>query len=433
MNFSSRTIPRLETVVAGLIILTVTLLFWQHFGMARVLEFSAASGRPVNVLDDRLQQGSSVATLTRQRDALVLDCTLRTTVQWPYCQLIFPLSQATTGMDLSAFDSISVDLSYRGPGDHVVRMNLRNFEPGLSTADDYLSQKIIEVQFHAPAQGVVTIPIKVLRTAPWWIEQRNIPLPRTDMRIDNVTAIDLSIGAGDSPGQHQLTLRALKFHGKLISQNQLLMVLIGTWIMAALVWLGYTLAHYRSQLHSSAARLVMLSRINAALELEASELADQVCTDALTGALNRQGLRDALMRKWQQPAPSEPTMAVLFVDLDHFKRINDTHGHAAGDDVLRAFTTAMREEIRASDRLVRWGGEEFLIVCPGTGPAEAQALAHKLRTAIHQHAWPCGLRLTASFGVTALKHGEDLGEAIKRADGALYQAKANGRDCVEVA
>ena len=432
MKSSSRTLPRIEMVVAGLIVLTIALLVWQHFGMERVLEFSSASGREVELVDDRVQQGESVATLTRRRDALVMDCDLRTTYLWPYCRIWFPLSRNEFGVDLSAFDTVSVDLSYTGPGNHEVRMSLSNYEAGLSTPNDPMSQKIVETQFMVPAQGIVQFPVKVLRTAPWWSFTRKVPMARTDMRIDNVTGIDLAIGTANGPGHHRLELRSLKFHGKLISQNHLLLILVSTWLMVALVWLTYALAHHRAQLRVSATQLALLSQINGALQLEASELAGQAYTDSLTGALNREGLRDALMYRWRQPGRSQEMMAVVFIDLDHFKQINDTHGHAAGDEVLRAFVATVQKEIRASDKLVRWGGEEFLIVCQGTGALEAQALANKLRAAIDSHVWPCGLHLTASFGVTALHHGEDIGEAIKRADRALYQAKSSGRNCVRL-
>jgi diguanylate cyclase (GGDEF)-like protein len=419
-------------VVLGLIVLTVALLVWQHFGMERVLEFSSASGRKVEMVDDRLQQGTSVATLTRRPDALVMDCELRTTYQWPYCRFWFPLSLDNNGVDLSTFDSISVDMAYTGPGKHSVRLSLNNFEPGLSTANDFMSQKIIEAQFTVPDHGIVQFPVKVLRTAPWWIDMRQVPMERTDMRIDHVTALDLAIGAADLAGHHRIELRSLKFHGKLISQHQLLLLLVCTWVFAALAWLVYTLLHYRAELRMSTTRLALLSQINGALQLEASELAGQVYTDSLTGALNREGLRDALMYQWRKPGPAQQMMAVVFVDLDHFKQVNDLHGHAVGDEVLRAFVAAVKSEIRASDKLVRWGGEEFLIVCQGTGAAEAQALANKLREAISSHSWPCGLHLTASFGVTALHHGEDIGDAIKRADLALYRAKSSGRNCVQL-
>jgi diguanylate cyclase (GGDEF)-like protein len=126
-------------------------------------------------------------------------------------------------------------------------------------------------------------------------------------------------------------------------------------------------------------------------------------------------------------------MAVVFVDIDHFKQINDRHGHDAGDEVLRRFATVIRNVVRSSDKLVRWGGEEFLLLCPDTTRDHATTMAEKLRGALPAQAWPHGLRVTSSFGVTSLKPEEDIGAAIKRADGALYVAKANGRNRVEVA
>ena len=418
--------------VVSLIVLTAVLLLWQHFGMNKVLELSVASGPEVMVaaIDDRAQQGDSVAKLTRQANALVLDCDLRTTFALPYCGYQFTLSRDDRGVDLSKFDSISFDLDYEGPGKRTFRFFLHNFEPGRSTLQDYMSQKVSEVTFELPRHGTVTFPVSILRTAPWWIDMRNTPLLNTDMRVDNTTAVDLLMGAPDTVGQHRATLRSIKFHGKWIRQNDLLLMLVSVWILCALVWLANALMHYRAQLRSSSDRLALLSQINNALELETRELAGQVHFDSLTGALNREGLRDGLMNKWQYRGPQGELMSVVFIDLDHFKRVNDTHGHAAGDEVLRTFAMAVQGAIRTTDKLVRWGGEEFLIVCLGTGGTEALALAEKLRAVMQNQAWPCGLQMTASFGVTALQPGEDIGEAIKRADDALYRAKASGRNCV---
>jgi diguanylate cyclase (GGDEF)-like protein len=153
----------------------------------------------------------------------------------------------------------------------------------------------------------------------------------------------------------------------------------------------------------------------------------------LTGALNRQGLREMLMGRLQSPGHYGEGLAVIFMDIDHFKQINDRHGHDAGDEVLCGFAAVIRHEVRASDKLVRWGGEEFLLVCPDTGQEQAAKLAEKLRAAMMAHSWPYGLSVTSSFGVTALRPEEDIGAAITRADGALYAAKSNGRNRVEVA
>ncbi|MDQ1818179.1 GGDEF domain-containing protein [Massilia sp. CCM 9210] len=140
------------------------------------------------------------------------------------------------------------------------------------------------------------------------------------MRNDNVTTSDLSVGARDTEGRHRVKLRSLKFHGKLISQNRLLLVLVGTWNGCALMWLGLALRHSRSQLSNSTTRLALLSKVNEALELETRELAGQAYTDPLTQVLNRDGLRAALMEKWQRPDASHEQFAVVYVDIDHLKR-----------------------------------------------------------------------------------------------------------------
>ena len=107
-------LPRIAIVVFGLIMLTISRLIWQHFGMERVMAFSSASGRVVEAMDDRAEQGKSVATLTRRPDALVMDCELSKVLTYPYCLLVFPLSRSDVGVDLSEFDFITVDISYEG-------------------------------------------------------------------------------------------------------------------------------------------------------------------------------------------------------------------------------------------------------------------------------------------------------------------------------
>jgi diguanylate cyclase (GGDEF)-like protein len=123
-------------------------------------------------------------------------------------------------------------------------------------------------------------------------------------------------------------------------------------------------------------------------------------------------------------------MTVIFLDIDHFKSINDTHGHDVGDDVLRRFAAAIGAGIRSADRLVRWGGEDFLIVCPMTNVHQGRILAESLRQALHHQTWPAGLRVTASFGVAQHHACDEIGVAIKHADEALYRAKQGGRDRV---
>ncbi|MEQ9258648.1 MAG: GGDEF domain-containing protein [Roseovarius sp.] len=143
-------------------------------------------------------------------------------------------------------------------------------------------------------------------------------------------------------------------------------------------------------------------------------------TDPLTGALNRRGFS----RKVEEASPG----AVVHLDLDHFKAINDTHGHDAGDRLLCNLTSVLRANLRPRDVLARFGGEEFLVFLPGAGREEALEVAERLRGAVERACRVEDQVVTASLGVSA---GADaLGERIKRADAATYVSKEQGRNRV---
>ncbi|USX14502.1 GGDEF domain-containing protein [Oxalobacteraceae bacterium OTU3CAMAD1] len=421
--------PFMRYVTGMLMVATIGLLIWHHYGMERVIEISDRKNTALQVTDDRGSGGGSVATLERGNGLLRLRCQLTRKIDWPNCKYMFLISQTAKGMDLSEFDSVSVDVRYAGPGRHALRVMLVNFEPQVSTLADWMSQKVNELEFQVPDQGVTEIPLNVFHTAPWWIDYKQVPLEQSGMRIDNVTRVELLTGAQTEAGEHVIDLRSLRFHGKWISQGRLYLLLMGAWILCAVGWPLMASLQLRRQLRHSSKRLNLLSEVNRALQLEARELVEQVNTDPLTGALNRQGLRAALM---STPAILAAPMSVVFTDIDHFKHINDQHGHDAGDAVLRQFAAEITAGIRSSDKLVRWGGEEFLIICSGTSAEQARVLAEKLRTGLKNARWSTGPGITASFGVAELTPNDDIGDAIKRADEALYAAKGAGRDRVVV-
>jgi diguanylate cyclase len=155
--------------------------------------------------------------------------------------------------------------------------------------------------------------------------------------------------------------------------------------------------------------------------------------DPLTGARNRNTMltdlreQHALVKRGVQPC----TLAML--DLDHFKHVNDTHGHVAGDRVLAATARCLHERLRPYDRLYRFGGEEFLLCLPNTVVVQALEVIERLRQAVAANAVEIegapALRVTASFGVAALEDSVQPELCLKRADKALYEAKQAGRNC----
>jgi diguanylate cyclase (GGDEF)-like protein len=157
--------------------------------------------------------------------------------------------------------------------------------------------------------------------------------------------------------------------------------------------------------------------------------------DVLTGLLNRRGFDERLRRLLRRSAPQPPMLAVL--DVDHFKSINDAHGHAVGDEVLSAVGARLREALRPQDLAVRLGGEEFAVIWPTPEAGGARRLGERVREAISGQPFHTGagpLRVTVSVGVAQALGADDAPEALfSRADAALYEAKRGGRDRVVLA
>jgi diguanylate cyclase (GGDEF)-like protein len=172
------------------------------------------------------------------------------------------------------------------------------------------------------------------------------------------------------------------------------------------------------------------------LRRRAEAASEMSMTDALTGLLNRYGLQRALQRELSEARRYARPLSCLLLDVDFFKAVNDTHGHAAGDAALVQAARVLTESVRGSDVVCRYGGEEFLVLAPETDARGALSLAEKIRLAVAARLFGDGGRafpLTLSAGVAELRPGESGNDMIARADLALYQAKQRGRDRSEAA
>lgn len=174
---------------------------------------------------------------------------------------------------------------------------------------------------------------------------------------------------------------------------------------------------------------IMAGALLNVIEDQQQALERQAITDALTGAFNRRHF-DAELSRLEAGGRAFKESTLLSLDIDHFKRINDTHGHAAGDEVLRRVAEEIVARKRLDDVLFRTGGEEFMLLLPGTGAEEALILAESLRKLIEQAQLLPEEPVTVSIGVAAHLPGEGLGEWAKRSDAALYEAKRQGRNRV---
>lgn len=152
--------------------------------------------------------------------------------------------------------------------------------------------------------------------------------------------------------------------------------------------------------------------------------------DFLTGIYNRRKFQELLKSEIDRIKRYPKPLSLIMFDIDNFKRINDSLGHAAGDDVIREVAAVTGENIRETDVFARYGGEEFVILALETGLAEAQTIAEKIRHALQRHGFGAAGNITASFGVTELRENDTLDSFLKRADQALYEAKKQGKNIV---
>lgn len=183
------------------------------------------------------------------------------------------------------------------------------------------------------------------------------------------------------------------------------------------------------ELQVRVSNLIQLRQAQDFLEEQHAILYEMAMRDRLTSLYNRHYINERTQVLMQESRNAKRPMSLIVLDVDHFKRINDTHGHAVGDSVLVAVATALSEHVGEQGIVARIGGEEFMILLPDCDEFSATGKADKLREIIEDLS-PSGLRVTASFGVTQLRPEDNYDMLFSRADMAMYEAKRSGRNCV---
>jgi diguanylate cyclase (GGDEF)-like protein len=216
--------------------------------------------------------------------------------------------------------------------------------------------------------------------------------------------------------------------------------LMSVGFLAMLISMGVSLAGRFNNMLTSLeiqvnARTAELSQVNDQLAAANQSLVEMTRIDPLTGLLNRRGLiAEAEIERQRFLRQKEP-LSLVIADVDHFKQFNDVHGHACGDFVLKSVAGLFQKYIRDIDRVARWGGEEFVLLFPGTNENGLKNIADKLRQRIENHEINYEgktLSVTLTFGCAEYRTDESLDDCLDRADAALYKGKANGRNRVEI-
>ncbi len=416
-----------------LIVLTVIIGLLQEYSLNKTLIIDANSAFKFKaVSDSSTQEGSSKASYQIVDNNIELNCTIiRENYAWPFCTLAFELYdykviRKRLGINFNSFNTVKIFAQYENIDPTGIRFNIRSFNPLHSTALDEESWKYNGIEYWLKNQSnPVEIPLKSLQVATWWLVENNIPISQSAADLKHSMLLEISTGNNIPEGQYKIILNRVEFHGKHFKTQTVYALIISLWLFAASTGVISHLTHSTRRAKAAEKKAYDLKKLNKLLNVETQSLKDQVERDPLTGALNRSGIQTVFISEI-------PIISIAFIDIDHFKLVNDNYGHAVGDEVLIDFAKVISENSRDTDFLARWGGEEFILVCPNTTLKSIKELSETLRILLAEHLWPQEIKLTASFGV-AQKRKEEITTFIERADKALYAAKAQGRNQVVVA
>jgi diguanylate cyclase (GGDEF)-like protein len=342
------------------------------------------------------------------------------------CSFGYPLHSevVSAGTDLSKFRTLNLAIRYTGKARYL-RVAIRNFDPRFSKIEDLNSPKYNFVNI--PARDLakpVAIKLSEFWVPEWWIAQYDLPRALSQPDLGNATIFSIDLRGDLADTSHDIQIDRIEFVGDWISAE--------SWYLGILcVLLVFAAAYGVSQwLTMRRAHREQRRKIDD-LESEKENYRRLSTLDALTNVLNRHGIE----RFVESLQATRAAASVIFIDIDHFKGVNDQRGHYGGDRVLRKMGEILRAHSRSSDGLGRWGGEEFVLVCPGASLSKAAELAEKLRLKITQTNFipDDPLPITASFGVAASQADLSFDDAFRQADEALYLAKSRGRNCVVAA
>jgi diguanylate cyclase (GGDEF)-like protein len=381
-------------------------------------------GEPMVIFDDSdFSNGSSTSAITQSYPNVEVDCLLDTQYSWPYCELEFDLREdSQVGLNLSNMDKVVIELraTYNEEPltDQALRLHAKNHDIELPT-ESKIKTNHIEF-FVEQGNATVELPLAYLQVADWWKKDHQIPLEMSFADITNVIHLSIATPSNAAPGLYRLTISKLEIVGPWISAQFLYLLLLCVWIVAAAVYLvfSYTLTKHK---------VFQLKVQNRQLKKSNQQIQTLASFDSLTGALNRHGSM-SIIRSLEHSR-----FGILYIDLDHFKSLNDRYGHEIGDSVLKDFSTMMKEFTTPRSHFVRWGGEEFILIIENTNLDDCIELAESIQQTMLQKERFDGREVTCSIGIAINTNGLTFDSVLDSADRALYAAKSQGRNCIQAA
>jgi diguanylate cyclase (GGDEF)-like protein len=425
-----RQFARVESLALLLGVITALLMAWQEWGMNRVLVVSPQENFGVWAEADAENQGQSQAVY-RQDDAFELQCSTNTVIPHPYCNLYIQLTpEGEAGLDLSRYDTLILDMAHHSTGEDTVRVFLSHYySPGETDQTAFAFKQNQSVVIPYEGRNRYSIPLGDFYVPSWWVYISKLKQSEKRANLTNVKRMLLS--TGDSAAERTQTIKMFRaeFHGKWIATETLYRFLLFAWVMLALGYLairGYQLNEELARRRKEAQQLQSLNHL---LNLKSKRYEELAKQDELCGILNRAGIRPVLQDAVNNFLFRKTPFCVLMIDIDYFKKVNDSFGHERGDQVLKRFAEVLGARCRGTDTLARWGGEEFVVICEKSVESAGAVLAENLCDAVRTAIFPQHLTVTCSIGVAEVDI-PDVSELFARADAALYRAKQKGRDRV---
>lgn len=335
-----------------------------------------------------------------------------------------------TGLDISSYDGINIHLHYKGDAPEI-RLSARHYDerhhnpesPGQSSK--FMSVLIRTKDLNEPAY----VRLSELGVAEWWVREFDASRENSAPEFTNIISLGIDF---ISRSNNLVAVEKIELVGDRIQKETFYLTIIAIWMVLILLE-GFTKVYaiYKESRNASQ-QIDRLLKEYKKLEVQKREFESLSITDALTGIMNRAGIQQFLKKLFEGNF-DRGRMGLLIIDIDHFKRINDRRGHDAGDRVLRGVAKLIEQNVRQTDVLGRWGGEEFVLICPQSTQENLAALAEKLRHAVYSCEFESDkepLRVSISIGVAVAQSKEAFDDLFKRADEALYEAKNGGRNCV---
>ncbi|MBR2211517.1 MAG: diguanylate cyclase [Fibrobacter sp.] len=421
---------RMNILIFVLLAATVIALTAYQKGLNDIMFLNLSDYPYIIAQTDSADGGNSAVKLIRTDSSVVVDYELREGYAYPFAGIKILLGDGRTkGLDISHYDSIFVWVKPRGEG--TVRLYMRSYDPSIYREDDETSLKFNELEFFPLEETypAVFVP-QEFRVASWWVAQNEINVHKARVDLSNVPLIEIQTGTNAPLGYGTMEIRGLRFKGKKIAWADLVTIIVAIWFVTFLIILIIRFFDYSRERAANKKKREELEKNLKALEIEKTEYEKSSKEDPLTGCLNRAGFSSVLMREQENLVKNGSPVSFVILDIDHFKDVNDTWGHNVGDEVLVNLTKLIQGKIRNTDALVRWGGEEFVILCGDTPIQNAQFLAEKLRHAIETTQLIKQQVVTCSFGIAEMIAGEDPKRLFDRADKALYASKEGGRNRV---